>query len=237
MPSTTSLDELFRQAVTFPSAGVELKDLQITLEHLEEELKRSADQIELRLRARHATLKTELHPEDKEDDKFRLNHTVNVLLPRVVRGGFILTLWSTFEVTALDLAQYAYLERGLRLDSDPFKNKGSFIESLDRVFTKGLSVPAFPDNEIRQSLDELRLFRNALIHHAGKIEKLPMTLQRATVDEYAAIGLHLYSDMRHKYVVPKAEFTCRSFDLVKEYFRDLSNRVYEAVHPVPLPDV
>jgi len=235
MPHTTSLEELFRHAVTFPGAGVAIAALQTALGHLEEELERSADQIALRLRARHAQFRDELHPEDKEDQEYDLDRTVNVLLPRVVRGGFVLTLWSTFEVAALDLAQYAYRESGKALDADPFRN-GSFLKNLDNVFTKGLGVPAFPDSTIRQRLDELRLFRNALIHHGGKIAKLPPTLQRATPDEYAAIGLHFYKEMRHQCVVPRAAFTRRALDLVSEYILSLSERVYGAIHPVPLAD-
>ena len=101
MPHNTSLEELFRHAVTFPGAGVAMAALQTALTHLEEELERSADQLGLRLNARHNKFRGELHPEDEEDEQYDLDRTVNVLLPRVVRGGFILTLWSTFEVAAL----------------------------------------------------------------------------------------------------------------------------------------
>ena len=233
MPHNTSLEELFRHAVTFPGAGVAMAALQTALTHLEEELERSADQLGLRLNARHNKFRGELHPEDEEDEQYDLDRTVNVLLPRVVRGGFILTLWSTFEVAALDLAEYAYRETGRALDEDPFKN-GSFLEKLDTVFTKGLGVSAFPELASRQRLDELRLFRNALIHHGGKVAKLPTTLQRATADEFAAIGLHLYEDIRHQYVVPRADFTRRALDLVSEYILGLSERVYGAIHPVPI---
>jgi hypothetical protein len=235
MPHTTSLEELFRHAVTFPGAGVAIAALQTALGHLEEELERSADQIAIRLRAKHDKLREELHPEDKEYDEYDLDRTVNVLLPRVVRGGFVLTLWSTFEVAALDLAQYAYRESSKALDADPFRN-GCFLKNLDRVFTKGLGVPAFPNPSIFQRLDELRLFRNALIHHGGKVRKLPPALQRTTAAEYAAIGLHLYEDMRHEYVVPRADFTRRSLELVSEYILGLSERVYGTIHPIPLTD-
>jgi len=87
-----------------------------------------------------------------------------------------------------------------------------------------------------QRLDELRLFRNALIHHGGKVNRLPPTLHRTTATEYAAIGLHFYEDMRHQYVVPRADFTRRSLDLVSEYILGLSERVYGAIHPIPLTD-
>jgi len=235
MPHTTSLEELIRHAVTFPGAGVAIAELQTALGHLEEELERSAGQISIRLSAKHDKLRKKLHPEDKEYDEYDLDRTVNVLLPRVVRGGFVLTLWSTFEVAALDLAQYAYRVSGKALDRDPFRN-GDFLKNLDRVFTKGLGIPAFPNPSMLQRLDELRCFRNALIHHGGKVGKLPSNLQRATAAEYAAIGLHLYEDLRHSYVVPRAEFTRGSLDLVTEYLLGLSARVYESIHPVPLTD-
>jgi hypothetical protein len=235
MSDTVSLEELFRHAVTFPGAGAAIAELQTALSHLEEELERSADQIALRLRARHAHLSEELHPEDKEYEKYDLERTVNVLLPRVVRGGFILTMWSAFEVAAHDLALYAYRERAMALDDDPFRN-GSLLKNLDKVFTQGLGVPAFPDPIVRERIDELRGLRNALIHHSGKVTKLPSSLQRHTQDEYTAIGLYLYEDIRHQYVVPKADFVRKGLDLLSGYLLHLSERVYQAVHPTPLTD-
>lgn len=144
-------------------------------------------------------------------------------------------MWSAFEVAAHDLAEYAYRERRLKLNGDPFR-RGSFLQNLERVFTQGLGVPAFPDPIVRQRIDELRGFRHALIHHNGKVTELPSSLQRNSADEYSVIGLHLYEDMRHKYVVPKAEFVRAALDLVSRYLLELSERVYEAVHPTPLTD-
>ena len=233
MPRTTSLEEIFRNAVTFPGAGVAVSALQTALGHLEEELERSAAQISVRLSAKHSSLGEELHPEDKEQDEYELDRTVNVLLPRVVRGGFVLTLWSTFETAALDLAQYAARELHIAIPIDPFKH-GSFLVNLDKVFTKTLKIAAFPDPAEHDRLDELRLFRHTLIHHGGKVVNLPVTLQRSNSQEYASIGLYLYEDMRHSYVVPDADFTRRRLELVSEYLLALSRRLYEAIHPVPL---
>jgi hypothetical protein len=236
MSDTTSLEELFRQAVTFPGAGVAVSRLQVALSHLEEEIERAADQITVRLRAGHARLKDKLHPEDKEYEEYDLDHTVNVLLPKIIRGGFLLTMWSVFEVAARDLAEYAYREKGLPRDKgDPFRY-GDLLDNIENVFTRDLGVPAFPDLLIRERIDELRKFRHVLIHHDGKVLELPPSLRRNTEHDYSAIGLHFYEDMRHQYVVPKAEFVRAALDLVSEYLLKLSERVYHAVHPTPLKD-
>jgi hypothetical protein len=235
MADTDSLEELYRRAVVFPGADVAVSDLRNALSHLEEEIERATDQIAVRLRARHARLKDELHPEDKEYEEYDLDRTVNVLLPKIVRGGFLLTMWSVFEVAARDLAEYAYREKGLSQNRDPFRY-GDLLDNLDSVFTHGLGVPAFPDPVIRQRIDELRKVRHALIHHDGKVDELPASLRRSTKDEYSAIGLYLYEDRRHQYFVPEAPFVRQALDLVTQYLLELSERVYKAVHPTPLKD-
>jgi hypothetical protein len=235
MSATTSLEELYRHAVTFPGAGVALGSLASALKHVEEELERSAAQISLRVQAKHARLGDDLHPEDKEYEEYELERTTRALLPKIVRGGFILTLWSTFEVAALDIAECAHREIGRPLKGDPFRN-GGFLKNLDVVFSKGLGIPAFPDRGVYERLDELRLFRHALVHHDGKVERLPATLRRASPEEYAAIGLHQYGDLRHEYVVPTAGFTRQALELVTSYLVSLSERVYAKLHPTPLTD-
>ena len=235
MSSATSLEELYRRAITFPGAGVALASLASALTHVEEELERSAAQISVRIKAKHAILGDELHPEDRKYDEYDLERTTKALLPKIVRGGFILTLWSTFEVAALDIAEYAHQEVGRPLKADPFR-KGCFLKNLETVFSKGLGIPAFPDQIVYKRIDELRLFRNALVHHDGKVAKLPATLQRATFEEYAAIGLHQYRDIRHEYVVSGAAFSRQALELVSAYLISLAERVYANLHPKPLAD-
>ena len=212
-----------------------MSSLASALAHAEEELERSAGQISLRMQAKHARLGDDLHPEDKECEQYELERTTKALLPKIICGGFILTLWSTFEVAALDLAEYAHREIGRPLKDDPFRN-GGFLKNLDVVFTKSLGIPAFPDRGVYEQLDELRLFRHALVHHDGKVERLPATLRRATPEEYTAIGLHQYGDLRHEYVVPNSNFTRQALELVTSYLLSLSERVYATLHPTPLTD-
>ena len=232
MADTVSLEELFRHAVTFPGPGAAIAGLQKALAHLEEELERAAAQITVRLRASHQRLAENLHPEDREYEIYDLDHTINVLLPRVVRGGFILTIWSVFEVAVRDLAEYAYHERALTLSF----RRGDILKELERVFTQNLGIPAFPDPSVRERLKELREFRHALVHHNGLVNQLPQSLQRSDTYGYSAIGLHLFEDLRHQYVVPKAEFVHRALALISAYLLDLSERVYQTVHPTPLKD-
>jgi hypothetical protein len=235
MSATTSLEELYRRAVTFPSAGVALGSLASALVNVEEELERSAAQISIRMKAKHARLGDELHPEDREQDEYELERTIKVFLPKIVRGGFMLTLWSTFEVAALDIAEYAHRELGRKMKPDPFRN-GGFLKNLENVFDKSLGISAFPDKPVYEQLEELRLFRNALVHHDGKMSKLPLALRRTTAEEYSAIGLYLYRDLRHEFVVPESAFTRNALELVSTYLNALADRVYAAIHPMPLAD-
>jgi len=187
------------------------------------------------LRQRHAGLGQDLHPDDRALDEHELDEVVNVLIPKTICSGFFLTMWAGFEVAVRDLAEYAGHEKGVQIGDDPFRY-GNLLENLEVVFTRTLRISAFPDVTIQGRIKELHLFRHALIHHDGKVDKLPNTLRRTVGSEYAEIGLHRFVDLRHEYVVPTPQFVHQALEDISRYLFDLSERVYSAVHPVPMRD-
>ncbi len=235
MSPRESLDELFRRAVTFPGPNVRIAGLETALEVVEDQLTHARDQATVRLRARHKRDGDVLHPDDQAQDLYELEVTIDQILPRVFRGGFVLTLWSVFEVVVKDMAEYAYAQRQLPFDSKVFRQP-NFLTQMNGVYSQNLGVVAFPDTEVRSQLDSLRLLRNALVHHNGSVAALPDSLRRTEKDEYAAIGLHLYSDIHHEYVVPDGKYIRHNFELVRSYLASLAERLYDAVHPEPLKD-
>jgi hypothetical protein len=78
--------------------------------------------------------------------------------------------------------------------------------------------------------------RNTLAHHDGSAAELPNSLQCQSAEEYAKQGLLLFDDLHHKYVVPTEAYAAEAMELVANYLQDFAERVYKAVHPVPLRD-
>lgn len=236
MPGHISFEELYRKAITFPGPIAAMAGLGVALETIEEELAHAVDQARVRQRARHQNEITYLHPEDIEDDEYALKVTVEQVLPRVFRGGFLLMLWSVFEVAVKRMAEYAFREQNLPSPTSIFK-QGNFLDSMDKAYANNLGVTAFPNSLVRERLDLLRHVRNALIHHNGSVAALRKSLAHRNSAGYAALDLQTYTDLHEEFFVPNAAYLAESFTLVEAYLNFLSERVYESIHPVPARDI
>lgn len=234
MTERNSLQELYRQTVTFPGPGMPLAALQTALDAIEEELSHARDQATVRLRARHKREGDELHPDDRELDQYELEVTINQVLPRVFRGGFLLAMWSVLETVAKRMAEYVCGTRGLPTVQREFRH-GNFLKSLNRVYT-GLGIISFPDQMDYEQLDQLRQIRNALIHYNGSVAGLPDSMRTLPPEGYADLGLTVYGDLHEEFFVPNAEFLTRNLALVRSYLTSLSERAYVSAHPHPLTD-
>jgi hypothetical protein len=167
-----------------------------------------------------------------------LKITVEQILPRVFRGGFVLTLWSVFEVVSKRMAKYVAGQKGdvIALSQWKQKPRETFLHVLDRVYSRNLGIPAFPDPIERTQLDQLRELRNALIHYNGSVKGLPESMRAGGPEGYAAIGLDHYTDLHEEFVIPNADFLRRNFTLVDKILTSLSERAYEAAHPTAVKD-
>jgi hypothetical protein len=234
MADNDPLEDLSRYAVRFPGPTLPLAGLRTALVAVEEQLEHARAQATIRLSARH-NRDPDLHPDDRDLDLYELKVTVEQVLPHVFRGGFVLTLWSVFEVVAIRMAKYAAIQKAG--DIAPFqwkqKPRETFLDVLDRVYSTKLGIRAFPDRIEREQLDQLRELRNVLIHHNGSVDGFPDSLRAASSKGYAALGLDHYTDLHDEFVIPNAQFLRCNFELVERYLASLSERAYEAAHPTP----
>jgi hypothetical protein len=158
---------------------------------------------------------------------------VKHIFPRVFRGGFVLTLWSVFEVISKRMAEYLCRERNLPPVQSKFRH--DFLSALEKVYAD-LGVMAFPDPSVRQQLNQLRHIRNALIHHNGSVTALPESMRIRGTDSYSALGLETYTALHEEFFVPTGDFLNRNFALVCTYLTSLSERAYAAAHPTPIEE-
>ena len=202
---------------------------------IEEQLDHLKGQRAVRLYARLKKDAHEMAPDDVQYEVDKLKNTVEELFPKVFRGGFIISLWSVFEACTKDLAEYVRREKSIPFGLQDLR-AGDFLEQTDKFFARVLDVKAFPEKSARAKLEELKGFRNALVHHDGDIKKLPSALLSNSEAEYLRKGLVVYRDLHHQYAVPTAEYAEEAFKAVRTFLEQFAETVYAALHPVTLED-
>jgi len=228
------LDDLEQHAIKFPGPTLPMAGLRTALAAVEDELAHARDQATIRLHARHRS-DPGRHPDDRELDLYELQVTLKQILPRVFRGGFVLTLWSVFEVVSKRMAEYVGARKGDVIAPSQWKQKPleNFLDVVDRVYSRKFGIQAYPDPNERLQLDQLRELRNALIHHNGSVKGLPEAMSAGGVECYKSRGLDHYTDLHEEFVIPNADFIRHHFAVVDKYLTSLAERTYEAAHPRP----
>lgn len=235
MSNLTTLDELFRQAVTFPGPSLRLAGLEMALTAVEAQLTYLRAQMEVRLKAKLKRESHSMHLDDIEFERHQFSQMVDELLPKVFRGGFVISLWSVFEACVKDMAEYTRRERRIPFGLQDLR-AGDFLEQTEKFFLGAIELKAFPDKQVRKKIDELRGFRNALAHHDGSTDKLPKSLQARNPDQYKDFGLRVYRDLHHEYAVPTDEYVLRNLSVIHDYLEWLAKQVYARLHPIGADD-
>jgi hypothetical protein len=233
--SRVSLEELFRHSVTFPGPGLRMAGLEQVRTAMEEQLDYLKGQRAIRLYARLKRQARNMAEDDIDYELHELKSAVDELFPKVLRGGFVVALWSVFEACVKDLAEYTRREKKLPFGLQELR-AGDFLEQMELFFSRVLGLAIFKDKGLRARLSEIKGLRNALAHHDGSVDELPKSLQGKSEAEFKIKGLRVYKDLHHRYVVPSAEYVEESVSTVSAYLSQLSQQVYVALHPVPLED-
>lgn len=216
------LEDLLREIREIPSPEVRLAGLAVTRKVIEQQLDISRRSELLKLQQQH--VRDQTHEEDAALDMYELEVQVTHLLPKVLRGGFLLLLWSTLEACTKDLAVYASRQTGRALPNGLFRHS-SFIESSEQAFASVLDIKAYETFDEREALARLAKVRAALVHHNGNVEALPEDLKNGNRLALESEGLNLEQDLHHRYFVATEEYVERHFVLVDRHLRGLSSRV------------
>ena len=229
MPSDRSLDRMLHQATFFPGLNVRLGSLKATLEIIEDQLEHARLSEVSRVRAEHASLEGDLHPDDQAADLFDLEQQVLHLLPKTLRGGYLVTLWSVLERSIHDIAFTAASRTGNKLDDRAFF-KPFFVAARESLWQHA-SIDAFPDSVVEASLRDIQAIRNAIVHHDGRQSELPGRLSQFTPAELEHLGWYVARDYDYIYVVPGEQYMRTATDVVYSYIHDTAVRVFAALVP------
>lgn len=234
MSAFPDLDRLVAKSTFFAGLNVRLAALAPLrrLAALQLDVARAAE-IE-RVRHEHATLGAQLHPEDRTFDLDDLEQQVTLLLPKLTRGGLILTIWSTLERSVKDIALRAGHYTGNPVP--PAHLRGHFFSAAEKALLSRCGVQAFPDAGQRLRLEFLASVRNTLIHHDGRLDEAPSNISAMDPKALTAAGIQLERDYDFVYIVPTEEFLDDAASLVYAYVHDLADRVFNALVPPPKND-
>jgi len=223
-------DRFVHKTITFPGPTSRLAGLDVALQSIEDLLTHARAQNLIRLEARLKQYGNALHPDDVEDEMYDVERINDQLLPKVLIGGFIVVLWSVFESCVKDLAEYTKNEKQGVFGLEELR-AGDFLGQIEKFFERMTGMTVFPEHDIRRQLEELKSFRNTLVHSDGNTKDLPKGLRAKSSAEYRSRNLFLCSDLHHKYVVPNIEFAKLRFTLINDFLLEFAERLYKELHP------
>lgn len=221
---------LFREATFFPGLNIRVASLETTRRIIEEQLEVARHFEITRLRGAHDAIGADLHPDDKELDLSELERQVTHLLPKVFRGGFLITLWSVLERCTNDIATRAGERAGKPITQRLFRYK-PFLVAADLALQEAVQLEAFPDPAVRESLKQLGVVRNALVHHDGRQREFPPPWSGLNAEQLAVRGLNLVRDYDFSYLVPTEAYLESNTALVVQYIHSTAARVFHALEP------
>jgi hypothetical protein len=215
MPTeNTKLARIMLRATFFPGLNARLASLDTLMSISERQLDAARSEEIIKLRREHRQLGKHLHQQDREFELSELEDQVTHLLPKLFRGGYVLTLWSVFERSLMDVAIRAADYREIEFPQDYFR-KGSFFPAMRDALDKCVGISAFPNKEEYKHLRVLNGVRQTLLHHDGRFAEAPSAIKSLSAGELEGLGLTLERDNHFQYVVPSTLFLESGTTLVK----------------------
>ncbi len=230
MSRPLSLERLTQRATLFPGLNIRVGSLDATRQVIERQLQAARVEEIRSVRQTHRLLDEELRPDDAESDKFDLEQQVLHLLPKALRGGFLVILWSVLERCVQDIALVAAERRGTTMPDRIFRRE-PFFKAAETALLAAAGLVAFPEAQVRADLQRLQAVRHALVHHDGRQSALPAPYATMTSHELEKVGLVLAKDFDFVYVVPSEDYVAAGTTLVYRFVHELADRVFEVVIP------
>jgi len=159
----------------------------------------------------------EYHLEQQE-----LDYLIEVALPRIFRGPFLLSLYAVYESAVTEIAALIQKKKAIKMSINDLK--GDFLEKANKYFSDVLQFPLFLGNEAWQKINMLFVIRNAIAHTNGRIEMLNKSARQKIANwENQKRGISSTSG----YLVVEEQFLKDTLKIVSNSLSDLINRYKE----------
>lgn len=225
------LDRLLHEATFFPGLNARLASIPPLMNIVEQQFESGRTKEISRLLKEHKMLGKDLHPDDKQFDLEVLESQVIHFLPKMFRGGYVLTLYSVLERSLMDIVQRSALHTGVSLPEDYFRNGSFFPTMRNAIRLSSGVVDAFSNRDEYKKLRQLKSVRHTLIHHDGRLQEAPADLKNLPYTEFEKIGLILEKDYNFTFIVPNKHFLADNTELVINCIRRIASQVYETLNP------
>jgi uncharacterized protein len=159
----------------------------------------------------------EYHFEQQE-----LDYLLEVALPRLFRGPFLISLYAVYESSVTDIALLIQKQKAIQISINDLK--GDFLERAKKYFKDVIKFKLFSGNEVWQRISMLFEIRNAIAYTNGRIEMLnKKTREKIVIWEKQKVGISSNSG----YLVVEELFLRDTFRVVSDFLNDLVQRYKE----------
>lgn len=224
------LERLLHKAMFFPGLNARIASLSSLLRIVDTQLEAGRAEEIGRLRKKHKKFGKKIHAEDKAFDLDELENQITHYLPKLFRGGFVLTLWSVLERSLMDITQKAATHTGVSLPEDYFR-KGSFFPTMRDAIQQCSGVSAFTNSAEYKKLRLLAAVRQTLMHHDGRLNEAPPILKKMSRTELDLIGLIVEKTDYFEFIIPTEAFLSENTNLVSSCTQRIATQVYEKLNP------
>ena len=199
-----------------------LLEVSIELSVLEEHLRRIEEQIE----QRENTIELELEKVQRIYDDYaewdiarqELEFEIDFSLPHILRGPFLVTLFSVYESAVSEIAGLIQKKQGREIGMEDLR--GDFFDRAKIFYKHVLGFKLSTSNERWRRLMVLSSPRNAIVHTNGRIDLINSKTRKKI------LGLEGVSD-EIGFIVVSGDFLRETFKIVKDDLEDLMARYKE----------
>jgi hypothetical protein len=156
---------------------------------------------------------------ERDNASYMAYHFAEVALPRLLRGPFLISLWSLAESTINDVAKRLEKKLGKALGFKDIRGKDN-LDQARKYFESVLQFPLCSDATTFNALDRLRILRNAFAHANGQITLVKS--DQVLLKDWALSEKSIAID--GEYLVPSAQYSKDIYTLVDAWIRDLLKR-------------
>jgi hypothetical protein len=161
---------------------------------------------EAQLREAGASYEAEEVQQALEDHDQRVQH----VLPRYLRGSFIVAVIAVFETAVDEIADHLRKHSGAQLRLSDIR--GDLIERTEKYFRHVLGHELFPDDSTAELVKRAVTLRNAYAHANGRLDAV-FERDLPKLREWVTSGVGLSED--HGFIIPSEAFAESGLDAVQ----------------------
>jgi hypothetical protein len=199
--------------------SLEIYALEDHLQIIEKHMERFQE--EERLRIDEYLKKESLCPDDPEwHIAFQdYNNRIDLLLPRLYRGSFLIALYAVYESAVTEIARLIQNKKSQKIAINDIK--GDFLERAKKYFKHILTFDLYSEEKAWHKITMLSLLRDVYAHANGRLEMVKEP-SRKTIQKWEQQNLGI-SDY-HGYVICEAKIVEDIFKTVRKSLEDLVTR-------------